>query len=205
MRRYSFTMRRRRDSCAGLAPPRHRRHRMAHSYRRIAVSAVALAAAATAIALAGPKISTGSVAVAGSGAVGVNGDVVILGSVTGSRAQIEIQTTPLDGVDWRRWAVATDPATSRCRRICEPRSPVRHHHHRRHRPDQGARAWYLGNHLRKRHDHAHRARDLLVRLQRPDNASVVQGRNSAAPANGPRSRAHGPHERRLPIAPLQRD
>lgn len=66
---------------------------MAHSYRRIAVSAVALAAAATAVALAGPKISTGSVAVAGSGAVGVKGDVVILGSVTGSRAQIEIQTT----------------------------------------------------------------------------------------------------------------
>jgi hypothetical protein len=66
---------------------------MAHRYRTIAVSALALAAGAAAIALAGPVVTTGSMSVAGSGygTVTVQGDVWAFGSIGGG-GQIEVRT-----------------------------------------------------------------------------------------------------------------
>jgi hypothetical protein len=62
--------------------------------RRSAALAVVVAAATSVIALAGPTVDTGSISVAGTGmgTVTVTGRMVVLGSVTASRAQIEIVT-----------------------------------------------------------------------------------------------------------------
>jgi len=61
--------------------------------RSVALAAVA-AAATAAVALAGPTVNTGSISVAGTGAGGINvaGRVVVFGSVSASRAQLEIVT-----------------------------------------------------------------------------------------------------------------
>ena len=63
--------------------------------RRWAASlAVVLAAAVAGFALAAPTVDTGSMSVTGigAGAVAVTGRVVVLGSVSNSRAQLEIDT-----------------------------------------------------------------------------------------------------------------
>jgi outer membrane receptor protein involved in Fe transport len=66
---------------------------MTGSHRRIAALAVVIASTvAVTAAVAQPTVDTGSISVSGSGTVAVTGRVVVLGAVSNSRAQIEIQT-----------------------------------------------------------------------------------------------------------------